>query len=155
MAHVAEWKKEEVKELKGIIGEYDVIGIVDLVNIPAKQLQEMRKSLKGKAVIRMSKKNLIDLAFEDCNADKTNIVDLSEHMDGQVALIATDKNPFKLYKLLEDSKTSAPAKPGTVAPDDIVVPEGDTGFEPGPFLGELQQVGIPAKIDKGKICVQK
>ena len=155
MAHVAEWKKEEVKELKGIIGEYDVIGIVDLVNIPAKQLQEMRKSLKGKAVIRMSKKNLIDLAFEDCNADKTNIVDLSEHMDGQIAIIATEMNPFKLYKILEDSKTQAPAKPGAIAPEDIVVPEGDTGFEPGPFLGELQQVGIPAKIDKGKICVQK
>jgi len=155
MAHVAEWKKEEVKELKGIIDEYDVIGIVDLVNIPAKQLQEMRKSLRGKAVLRMAKKNLIDLAFEDCNAEKTNIVDLSEHMDGQVALIATEMNPFKLYKILEDSKTSAPAKPGTIAPEDIIVPEGDTGFEPGPFLGELQQVGIPAKIDKGKICVQK
>ena len=155
MAHVAEWKKEEVKELKGIIDEYDVIGIVDLMNIPAKQLQEMRKSLNGKAVIRMSKKNLIDLAFEDCNADKNNIVDLSEHMDGQVAIIATEMNPFKLYKILEDSKTSAPAKPGSIANDDIIVPEGDTGFEPGPFLGELQQVGIPAKIDKGKICVQK
>ena len=155
MAHVAEWKKEEVKELKGIIGEYDVIGIVDLVNIPAKQLQEMRKSLKGKAVIRMSKINLINLALEDCNAEKTNIIDLSEHMDGQIAIIATEMNPFKLYKILEDSKTQAPAKPGTIAPDDIIVPEGDTGFEPGPFLGELQQVGIPAKIDKGKICVQK
>ena len=155
MAHVAEWKKEEVNELKGIIGQYDVIGIVDLMNIPAKQLQEMRKSLNGKAVIRMSKKNLIDLAFEDCNADKNNIVDLSEHMDGQVAIIATEMNPFKLYKILEDSKTSAPAKPGSIANDDIIVPEGDTGFEPGPFLGELQQVGIPAKIDKGKICVQK
>ena len=115
----------------------------------------MRKSLNGKAVIRMSKKNLIDLAFEDCNADKNNIVDLSEHMDGQVAIIATEMNPFKLYKILEDSKTSAPAKPGSIANDDIIVPEGDTGFEPGPFLGELQQVGIPAKIDKGKICVQK
>ena len=155
MAHVAEWKKEEVKELKGIIGEYDVVGIVDLVNIPAKQLQEMRKSLKGKAVIRMSKINLINLALEDCNAEKTNIIDLSEHMDGQIAIIATEMNPFKLYKILEDSKTQAPAKPGTIAPDDIIVPEGDTGFEPGPFLGELQQVGIPAKIDKGKICVQK
>ena len=74
MAHVAEWKKEEVIELKGIIDKYDVIGVVDLMNIPAKQLQEMRKSLKGKAVIRMSKKNLIDLAFEDCNADKTNLL---------------------------------------------------------------------------------
>lgn len=155
MAHVAEWKKEEVKELKDIIDEYDVVGLVDLENIPAKQLQEMRKSLKGKAVIRMSKINLINLALEDCNAEKTNIIDLSEHMDGQIAIIATEMNPFKLYKILEDSKTQAPAKPGTIAPDDIIVPEGDTGFEPGPFLGELQQVGIPAKIDKGKICVQK
>ncbi|WP_407394096.1 50S ribosomal protein L10 [Methanobrevibacter sp.] len=155
MAHVAEWKKEEVKELKGIIDEYDVVGIVDLMNIPAKQLQEMRRTLKGKAVIRMSKKNLLDLAFEDCNAEKANIVDLSEHMDGQVALIATEMNPFKLYKILEDSKTSAPAKAGSVAVEDIVVPKGDTGFEPGPFLGDLQQVGIPAKIDKGKITVQK
>ena len=155
MAHVAEWKKEEVVELKGIIDKYDVVGIVDLLNIPAKQLQEMRKNLKGKAVIRMSKKNLIDLALEDCNASKNNIVDLSGHMDGQVALIATEMNPFKLYKILEDSKTQAPAKPGTIAPEDIIVPEGDTGFEPGPFLGELQQVGIPAKIDKGKIVVQK
>jgi large subunit ribosomal protein L10 len=103
----------------------------------------------------MSKKNLIDLALEDCNASKNNIVDLSGHMEGQVAIIATEMNPFKLYKILEDSKTSAPAKPGTIANDDIVVPEGDTGFEPGPFLGELQQVGIPAKIDKGKIVVQK
>ena len=148
-------EKEEVIELKGIIDKYDVVGIVDLLNIPAKHLQEMSKTLNGKAVIRMSKKNLIDLALEDCNASKTNIVDLSEHMDGQVALIATEMNPFKLYKILEDSKTSAPAKPGAIANDDIIVPEGDTGFEPGPFLGELQQVGIPAKIDKGKICVQK
>lgn len=155
MAHVAEWKKEEVNELKGLIDSFDVVGIVDLLNIPAKQLQEMRKSLNGKAIIRMSKKNLIDLALEDCNAEKNNIVDLSEYMDGQVALIATEMNPFKLYKILEDSKTAAPAKPGSIATDDIVIPEGDTGFEPGPFLGELQQVGIPAKIDKGKIVVSK
>ena len=104
MAHVAEWKKEEVNELKGIIDQYDVIGIVDLMNIPAKQLQEMRKSLKDKAVIRMSKINLINLALEDCNADKNNIVDLSEHMEGQVALIATEMNPFKLYKILKTAK---------------------------------------------------
>lgn len=155
MAHVAEWKKEEVSELKGLIDSYDVVGIVDLLNIPAKQLQEMRKSLKGKAVIRMSKKNLIDLALEDCEAEKGNVTDLSDYMNGQVAVIATEMNPFRLYKILEDSKTAAPAKPGSIAVDDIVIPEGDTGFEPGPFLGELQQVGIPAKIDKGKIVVSK
>lgn len=155
MAHVAEWKKEEVSELKGLIDSYDVVGIVDLLNIPAKQLQEMRKSLKDKAIIRMSKKNLIDLALEDCKAKKDNVTDLSDYMEGQVAIIATEMNPFKLYKILEDSKTEAPAKPGAIASDDIIIPEGDTGFEPGPFLGELQQAGIPAKIDKGKIVVSK
>jgi len=155
MAHVAEWKKEEVKELKSLIDSYDVVGIVDLLNIPAKQLQKMRQSLKGKAIIRMSKKNLMNLAFEDCNDNKENIVDLSNYMDGQPAIVFTDMNPFKLFKILENSKTAAPAKAGNVPNDDIVVPQGDTGFEPGPLLGELQQVGIPAKIDKGKIIVSK
>ena len=125
------------------------------MNIPAKQLQEMRKNLKNDAVIRMAKKNLIDLALEDCNADKTNVVDLSEHMDGQVAIIATEMNPFKLYKILEKSKTSAPAKAGAIAPDDIVVPEGDTGLTNLAFMGELGQVGIPARPQDGKIFIQK
>ncbi|MDR2967336.1 MAG: 50S ribosomal protein L10 [Methanobacteriaceae archaeon] len=153
MAHVAEWKKEEVKELKGMIDSHEVVGIVNLLNIPAKQLQKMRQSLKDKATIRMSKKNLMNLAFEDCNIKKENIFDLSEYMEGQPAIVFTNMNPFKLFKILEGSKTSAPAKAGNIATEDIIVPEGDTGFEPGPLLGELQQVGIPAKIDKGKIVV--
>lgn len=155
MAHVAEWKKDEVNELKGIIAESEVVGIVNLLNIPARQLQEMRKSLKGKATLRLAKINLMNLALEDCNAEKADITGLSEFMEGQPALICTDMNPFKLYKILEDSKTAAPAKAGAVASDDIVVPAGDTGFPPGPFLGELQQIGVNAKIEKGKIVVQK
>ena len=155
MAHVAEWKKEEVKELKSLIDSHEVVGIVNLLNIPARQLQKMRQSLKDKATIRMSKKNLINLAFEDSINTKGNISDLSNHMEGQPAIVFTNMNPFKLFKILENSKTSAPAKAGNIATDDIVVPGGDTGFEPGPLLGELQQVGIPAKIDKGKIVVSK
>ena len=155
MAHVAEWKKDEVKEIKELIESYDVIGVVDLLNIPARQLQEMRKSLCGNALIRLSKINLINLALEDCNKNKENIINLSEHLSGQPALIFTDMNPFRLYKILEDSKTNAPAKAGSVAKGDIVVPKGDTGFQPGPFLGELQQIGANAKIDQGKIVVDK
>ena len=149
MAHVAEWKKEEVNELKGLIESAEVVGIVNLLNIPARQLQEMRKTLAGKATIRLSKINLMKLALEDCDNEKANITGLSDFMEGQPALVCTDMNPFRLYKILEDSKTSAPAKAGATAPDDIVVPAGDTGFPPGP------QIGVPAKIDKGKIVVSK
>ncbi|MDD1775210.1 MAG: 50S ribosomal protein L10 [Methanobacterium sp.] len=153
MPHIASWKKEEVKDLKGLIGSHKVVGMADLSDIPAPQLQKMRRTLKDSAQIKMSRKTLMNLALND--SEKTNIKALSEHMEGQPALIFTDMNPFKLYKILEESKTQAPAKAGNIAPSDIVVPQGDTAFPPGPMLGELQKIGIPAKIDKGKIVITK
>ena len=151
MHHVADWKKEKVAELEDLTKDHEIIGIVNLADIPAPQLQTMRKSLYGKAVIKMSRKNFIKLALE--NADNENLKGLVDYIDGQPAMVFTETNPFKLFKILEDSKTEAPAKAGSIAPADIVVPAGDTSFPPGPILGELQQAGIPAKIDKGKIVV--
>jgi large subunit ribosomal protein L10 len=151
MAHVAEWKKEEVKELQTLIKDHPVVGIANLSDIPAPQLQKMRENLRGSARVKMSRINLMNLALND--SGKVNIENLSEHMEGQPALIFTDMNPFKLYKILEESKTPAPAKAGSVATADIVVPKGDTSFMPGPILGELQKIGVPAKIDKGKIVI--
>jgi large subunit ribosomal protein L10 len=151
MPHVAEWKKNEVASLKKLIESHEVVGMANLLDIPAPQLQKMRRTLKDSATLKMSRKTLMSLALNDC--DKENIVALEEHMDGQPALIFTNMNPFKLYKILEGSKTAAPAKAGSIAPEDIVVPKGDTAFKPGPILGELQKIGIPAKIEKGKIVI--
>jgi len=64
-------------------------------------------------------------------------------------------NPFKLYKILEKNKTSAPAKPNAIAPKDIVVPKGETPFSPGPVLAELQKFGIPTAIQKNKIVIKE
>ncbi len=153
MAHVADWKKEEVKNLRELIDSHDVIGIANLADIPAPQLQKMRQNLRDRATIKMSKKTLMSLALNE--SKKSNIGALGEYLDGQPAFILTKMNPFKLYRILEDSKTQAPAKPGSIAPSDVVVPKGDTPFKPGPILGELQKIGIPAKIDKGKIVITK
>ena len=151
MPHVAEWKKDEVASLKKLIESHEVVGMANLSDIPAPQLQKMRRTLKDSATLKMSRKTLMSLALNNC--DKENISTLENHMDGQPALIFTNMNPFKLYKILEDSKTAAPAKAGSIAPEDIVVPKGDTAFKPGPILGELQKIGIPAKIEKGKIVI--
>lgn len=151
MPHVAEWKKDEVANLKELIENHEVVGMANLADIPAPQLQKMRRTLKDSATIKMSRKTLMSLALKD--STKENIETLENHMDGQPALIFTDMNPFKLYKILEGSKTAAPAKAGSIAPEDIVVPKGDTAFKPGPILGELQKIGIPAKIEKGKIVI--
>jgi large subunit ribosomal protein L10 len=153
MPHVADWKKEKVADLENLTNSHEIVGIVNLADIPAPQLQTMRKSLSGKAILKMSRKNFIKIALE--NVGKENIEGLSDYLEGQPAMVFTEMNPFKLFKILEDSKTEAPAKAGAIAPADIVVPAGDTSFPPGPILGELQQAGIPAKIDKGSIVVQE
>ena len=151
MHHVADWKKEKGAELEDLTNSHEIIGIVNLADIPAKQLQTMRKSLGDNAILKMSRKNFIKIALE--NSDKEEVEGLADYLEGQPAMVFTKMNPFKLFKILEDSKTEAPAKAGSIAPADIVVPAGDTSFPPGPILGELQQVGIPAKIDKGSIVV--
>jgi len=149
-----EWKENEIKTLKKLTTQHKVIGVVGMRDIPAKQLQTMRKDLgvgPNRAVIRMTKNPLIHFAVGSDPRRK----ELCKYVEDQTALIFTDMNPFKLYKTLEKNKTKAPLKGNAVAPYDIVIPDGDTPFKPGPMLGELQSVGIPAVVERGKVVVRK
>ncbi len=147
----AQWKIEEVDELKDIIDSYPVIGIVNIHGIPASQMHEMRRELRGDAVVRVSKNTLIKIALADKNGEAA----LTDYVAGQSAIIATDMNPFKLYRRLEAAKMDAPAKGGETAPCDIVVEKGKTPFKPGPIVSDLQQIGIPAAIREGAIVIEK
>ncbi|PSQ03845.1 50S ribosomal protein L10 [Halobacteriales archaeon QS_6_71_20] len=147
---IPEWKREEVGELTEFVDSYDAVGVVDLTGIPSRQLQDMRRELYGQAELRMSRNTLIERALAEVNE---GIEELADFVSGHVGLIGTDDNPFGLFKQLEESKTSAPIGAGEVAPNAVVVPEGDTGVDPGPFVGELQQVGADARIQEGSIQV--
>ena len=59
MAHVADWKYGEVKNLTDFLTNSKVIGIVEIGGIPAPQLQQMRSNLHGLATIRSAKNRLI------------------------------------------------------------------------------------------------
>jgi len=145
---VAPWKSKEVEELAKKMSKSKVVGIVNIEGIPSKQLQQMRKSLKSKAEIRVSKKNLITRAFE-----KAKLTGMTKHLNGSLGIIFSDSDPFKLSKIIESGKISAPPKAGSVSPQDIVVPAGDTSLPPGPVIGDLQQAKIKAKIEGGKIVI--
>ena len=147
---IPQWKQEEVDELVGTIESYESIGVVAIAGIPSRQLQDMRRELYGTAELRVSRNTLLTRALEEV---EEGIGDLTGFVSGQVGLIGTDDNPFGLFKQLEASKTPAPINAGEVAPNDIVIPEGDTGVDPGPFVGELQQVGADARIQEGSIQV--
>jgi large subunit ribosomal protein L10 len=78
---------------------------------------------------------------------------LIEHLSGPTALILAHVNPFKLNRILRESKINAPAKPGSRSPRDIVIPAGETDFAPGPVVGDLQRVGVKARIQAGRVII--
>ncbi|MFB6139778.1 MAG: 50S ribosomal protein L10 [Halosimplex sp.] len=147
---IPQWKQEEVADVVEMIESYDSVGIVDITGIPSRQLQDMRRDLYGTAELRVSRNTLVERALEEVD-DGLEV--LTEYVSGQVGLIGTNENPFGLFQQLEASKTPAPINAGEVAPNDIVIPEGDTGIDPGPFVGDLQQVGANARIQDGSIQV--
>jgi large subunit ribosomal protein L10 len=149
--HLPKWKRDEVEKIKVWAKDYAVISLVDVHGIPAAQLQGIRRDLHGKAVLRMTRNTLIEHAFSELGGD---YADLEKFIEGQSALIFTNQNPFSLFRTLEKTKTKMAAKAGEVAPRDIVVPKGPTNFKPGPVVGELQQAGIPAVIDAGKVRIR-
>ncbi|MFB6266108.1 MAG: 50S ribosomal protein L10 [Halodesulfurarchaeum sp.] len=148
--HVPEWKRREVEDLVEVIRAYDSVGVVDVEGIPSRQLQEMRSDLHGRATLRMSRNTLLARALEEVDE---GLEVLTEYLSGHVGLVGTNDNPFGLFRQLEQSKTPAPINAGEVAPNDIVVPEGDTGMDPGPFVGDLQNIGANARIEEGSIRV--
>ncbi|WP_152041819.1 50S ribosomal protein L10 [Salinigranum salinum] len=147
---IPQWKREEVDELVEFVDSYQSVGVVRVTGIPSRQLQNMRRDLHGTAAVRMSRNTLMERALAEVD---DGLETLSDYLAGEVALIGTDDNPFGLFKELEASKTPAPINAGEVAPNEIVIPEGDTGVDPGPFVGELQQVGAAARIMDGSIHV--
>mgnify|MGYP006296000437 CR=1 FL=1 len=148
-----EQKEEKVEYFQAEIESNPVIGILDMHNLPAKQLQQIKKEMKEFAKVRMSRKTLMQIAIE--KSDKEDIEQLEENEAVQPAFIFSEKDPFQLYSLIKQNKTSAAAQGGETAPNDIEVPDGDTGIGPGPMLGKLQQRGLQVQVDDGSIHVQE
>jgi large subunit ribosomal protein L10 len=154
MAHVAEWKHGEVKELIDLLTDKKIIGIVEIGGIPAPQMQQMRSNLHKIATVRSGKNKLIFRAIEEAEKKVKGISALKESVTGQTAIISTELNPFKLFAKIKETRTMAPAKGGETANHDIEVKAGDTPFKPGPIVGELQKAGIPAAIQEGKVVIK-
>ena len=125
MANVSEYKKKIVEDMAKLMRRYSIVGMVNMEDMPAPQLQGMRAELRGKVDMFMTKKRLMRIAIEKLKNEKKNIGELEKYFQGMPALIFTNESPFKLSKILRKSKTKAPAKAGQIAPNDIIINKGD------------------------------
>ncbi|MHA2142423.1 MAG: 50S ribosomal protein L10 [Candidatus Thorarchaeota archaeon] len=148
---IPQWKLDKVIELAARIDESEMIGLVNVKGVGAKQLTGIRESLRGSATMIMARNTLMIRALEA--AKKKGIKDLIEHVAGPVAFMFSNTDPFVLTKFLSENKAAAPAKGGQIAQKDIIVPAMNTGVAPGPFISELAALKIPSRVKGGVIHV--
>ncbi|MEX0932562.1 MAG: 50S ribosomal protein L10 [Candidatus Pacearchaeota archaeon] len=152
-ASVSEKKVQEVKELSNLLGSKKTILIASIKNLPASQFQEISKKLRGKAIIKVPKKNLIFRAIDE--SGKEYLKEFKEKIVDNSVILFSDIDSFELASELLDSKRPAKAKAGQESPEDISVPEGPTDLVSGPVISDFGALGIQIQIDKGKITIKK
>ncbi|MHC1592432.1 MAG: 50S ribosomal protein L10 [Candidatus Helarchaeales archaeon] len=147
-------KKRAVEEIKRLASQYQTMLLCRMEKMPSPQLQKIRKDLRGmNTVIRMAKNNIIKLALKD--SGKKNIDKFLDSIEGSSALIFTNENVFKIKRFLDENKAQIAAKPGDIAPVDIVVPAGNTGFPPGAIISELASLGLKTRVQSGMIWIKE
>jgi len=154
-AHVSKFKKKVVSDLVKLIQGHPIIGALNMENMPAASLQKMRAQLRGSVVMFMTKRRIMKHAFEQAKSDKKDIEKLVPYLKGMPALLFTKENPFKLFKILKKNKSPAAAKPGQIAPRDIMIKAGPTPFVPGPVIGELGALRLKTEVKEGKVHIKE
>ena len=146
-------KMETVDRVAELARKYPVLAVTNLSKVRASQLMAVRKALRQHAEVFVVKNKLAILGLKQAgikNADQ-----LLSHLTGQNALIFSTYDPFKLFLTLDKSKVYLAARAGDKAPDDIMVPAGNTSLPAGPILSEFREAGIQTKIEGGSIWVNK
>jgi len=150
---VSPQKKKVADELKKLIEGNRTILIASIKNLPGSQFQEIKKKLRGKAVVKVPKKNIMLIAIE--SSKNKEIANLKEQIKESTAILFSKLDCFELASELENIKSPAKAKAGQIAPENIEIPEGPTDLVPGPAISELGALGIKIQIDKGKILIKE
>ncbi|MBL6891576.1 MAG: 50S ribosomal protein L10 [Candidatus Poseidoniaceae archaeon] len=152
---VMSWKKDTVSDLVDLLKSGDTIAVIDIHGVPAGAMIGMRATLRDSMKIQVAKKQLMRLAWEQAGNDSENLETLFEGVVQPALVSSSSMNSFELFSELKKTEAGRAAKPGDIAPHEIVVEKMDTGMPPGPIVGDLNSVGIPAKIMGGSVQIQK
>jgi large subunit ribosomal protein L10 len=148
-----EKKEQMISEIVSLSQGYRYLCLAKLQKVRSVQLMMLRKTLKKDAKFIVVKNRVALKALKKANF--RGIDQMKDEFAGQLLLVFTNQNPFKLTLFLSKNKISLPAKAGDIAMDEIFVPAGNTGLAPGPVLSEFKEANVATRIDGGSIWIAK
>jgi len=143
-------KAQYFDKLKTLLQEYPKMLIVSADNVGSNQMQKIRHALRGKAIILMGKNTMIRKCIRGMIETSPILDHLLTLVKGNIGFVFTKSDLNSVRTVLLAHKVGAAAKAGTLAPNDVIVPKGNTGLEPTQ-TSFLQALNIPSKINRGQV----
>jgi large subunit ribosomal protein LP0 len=141
-----------VSKLESLLENYTKIFTVVVDNVGSQQMQLTRQQMRGQAEILMGKNTLIRKVlngFLEKNPGHP-LENFLPEVNGNVGFVFTNSDLPKIRDFILANKVPAPARVGAIAPDNVDIPAGPTGCDPGQ-TNFFQVLQIPTKIVKGQI----
>ncbi|MCR8472859.1 MAG: 50S ribosomal protein L10 [Candidatus Korarchaeota archaeon] len=148
-----ETKISKVQELSKLLKTYRNILLISIRDVSANQMKELRAKIWGKGVCKVVKNTLARIAIDNASKERKELSILRDHLTDMHAFVFTNQDPFEIAQIVDSIKEARLLKPGKIAPIDVVIQKGFTGFKPGPELSEIRMAGIPVRILDGEVFI--
>merc|ERR1711998_575871 len=136
-------------ELKQHFKDYTKLFLVDADNVGSNQLHQIRGALRGRALVYCGKNTQMRRGIREVEGMK-QLEKIRLSLKLNLAIVFTNEDLPTIRDIILDNKVAAPARAGSIAQCDVIVPAGVTGMEPT-MTSFLQALNIPSKITKGSI----
>uniref|UniRef100_A0A5S6HR40 Large ribosomal subunit protein uL10 n=1 Tax=Sus scrofa TaxID=9823 RepID=A0A5S6HR40_PIG len=146
----ATWKSNYFLKIIQLLDDYPKCFIVGADNVGSKQMQQIRMSLRGKAVVLMGKNTMMRKAIRGHLENNPALEKLLPHIRGNVGFVFTKEDLTEIRDMLLANKVPAAARAGAIAPCEVTVPAQNTGLGPEK-TSFFQALGITTKISRGTI----
>jgi len=144
------WKANYFTKLVQYMEEYPKCFIVGADNVGSKQMQQIRIGLRGSAVVLMGKNTMMRKAIKGHLEKNPALEKIMPYVRGNVGFVFTAGDLGEIRTKLLENKVRAPAKPGAICQNNVVIPAQNTGLGPEK-TSFFQALNIATKISKGTI----
>lgn len=146
----ATWKSNYFLRISQLFDDFPKCFLVGVDNVGSKQMQNIRISLRGRAVLLMGKNTMIRKAIRGHLDSNPGLEKLLPHIRGNVGFVFTKEDLTAIRDAIEENRVAAPAKAGALAPLDVTIGAMNTGLGPEK-TSFFQALAIPTKISRGSI----
>lgn len=145
-----------MERLVALFEKYNNALIISADNVTSAHMQSIRKDLRAlDSVLVMGKNTQMRKALRARMAENAGLEAVLPFVKGNVGFVfVSAENQAEAVEVLKTNRRGAPAKVGVPAPNDVIVPAGNTGMQPTE-TSFLQALNIASKISRGQIEILK